>query len=826
MTRSVPSSQRWRLARDWAIVGIAFCVGLAGLLGIGFAGDVLLNFYIFFALASFGTLIMLATGIASSQLWLTGISNIWLASFAALIAFLTRAFLAFKGPQLSFDLHWYADYVTFLRMHVVPYTAAFYFPYPQGFLDFLDLFVNAPNPLVAIHWSLIAVDAVVAFGTFHVLRRFAGSGRAFWGALAYAIYPMPVIEVGRMGHFETLLNLCFIVLVYALSTKRAFLTGFSIMAAATLKVFPIVGLPVLAFTWIRQRNILLGFLGAAVAFALSLMPFIAEIDNIMGFWIGTSVGSPAATGGFAANSLPALVRDLPLANIVIRIAQGAALVILVVLTLYAWSKRKTPATAAPIGSVVATQTPAPLELSVSHRMRVSFGNSLFGVHAFYRRAPGDQAPSGVRWPRVALALFWGLFLVYGCYVAMRPWLPSQYAYNWWYPTPLLVSLGICLIGLAIIGLFLVRREKVALAPEQGIALLLATLIAFIVLLHPNVNPWYLMPLAVLFLCALPSRSAIVALGCLCAFYASYFNSTSFAKVGWPDTTARASGWRATYGPVPSSQQAGSIKTLADSQYAFRVSDPARDSFLVLAYSKCIPPSVTFTLPSRSGDVTTTQVVVGDAAIYLMPAHTFTTGTLRIQAMSCAPTVRILRAVPTSAKLVKSDSLAIGMRAARAPGGWSPWVSVTADLATSIFQGAAVAFDVVGDTDPTFHHQWLAMSVALSGQGRDGSPVEQISILKDDVSTTSLGPIRYRIPVFDLPTPLRKVNSVTFSVRAVAPSSVEHWIYISNVRAVTEPRWDSSTAVMTLLLGVILLGGIGVFLLSLRLSKHSADEDLQ
>lgn len=769
------------ICRDKIIVAAGLTSAFIGVAGLGLVGDALLYFYISFVLAALGVVVVLSTVVRSAEVDVQGTPRSLQIAIIVSLGLLVRAFLMFRGPLLSFDLHWYADYVTFLRMHEVPYTAAFYFPYPQGFLDFLSAFVHAPNPLAAIHSSFIVVDCLVAVGLFLVLEQTTTATFAFWGAVGYDLLPMPALEVGRIGHFETLVSLFLVVFVYALWTRRSFAAALAIVAATSIKAFPLVAAPAVIYTWVRRRDVAYSVVGASVALALILSPFVHEIPNVIAYWTGASASSPTAGSSFVANSLPAIVRDLPFAWPVIPAAQTASAVTLLLLVAYAvWMRR--------------------------------------------RKETATSAERLSLWGRFPLATFFGVFLIYGLYLFAKPWMPSQFAYSWWSPTPLVIGSAIALAGLSAIGLYCVWKEDAVLVPVQNLGLLVAALITFVVMLRGNVNPWYLMPVVPLLMCALPSRSSVLALGCLMTFYAS-FNSTSFAALGWNDVISRPTGWHASYGLMPSRVPTGKITTLASDTYRIQFLGKTHNKFLLFSYGLCAPRLIAFDLSDGNKTMAHTEPVLNGAASLLIPAETMTRGLLHIKNRgTCKPKVQVVRALVPDANVATSPrGITVSMLENPMPGGWGQSVTVSSRVFAWAFPNTALAFDIVGDVDPTFHHWPFAVSVFVQGKKIDGLPSGQVPVLQREVSATNIGPIRYRIPVFNLPAHLNTIESVTFTVDSVDDRGEKHSIQINNVRLVNESRWDVWTAKVTGLVSVSLLVALAVIVCCLALVDPRSPE---
>jgi hypothetical protein len=789
---------------DRAVAAVGLIMSGSGLAGMGLFGNALLYFYMAYGVATLGVLVLLLVAVRSQDLRMDGIPWAIRAAIVVAVALAVRAFLYYHGPLLSFDLHWYADYVRFMQMHAKPYTAQFYFPYPQGFLDFLLPFVKSVVPLAAIHWALIAVDCLVALGLLVVLDRSTAPSFGFWGALAYALMPMTALEVGRIGHFETLLNLCFVGLLLGLRGRRAFWAAFAVVAAACLKVFPIIVAPAVIHAWHSKRSVVYSLLGGFVALLLSFLPVLPATPRIVAFWLGSSSSSPQAAGTFVANSLPALGADVPPAAPLVAAAQAVAFIVFVLLVGYAIRSARN---GAPDGAEGALRLGAAPSGTGGYRIAV-------------------WMPSSARF---AIAAMLAALLVYGCYLLGKPWAPSQYAYSWWSPTALLIGLGTALIGLALIGFYSLSRDTTPLVPVQALAALMSAVLTFAILLRANVNPWYLMPVALLLLAMLPSRFAVVALGCIMTFYACY-NSSSFTSLGWNDVITAPQEWQVTSGAEPGTQPAGRVVSegvLSEQhgrmlRYRLFIAPNVRKSYVLVQYGRCAPPVAVFNLVARGQVFSYARPVLNGAAITTVPAALGSSVGLNMPADRCKPAISLVLPQTSPARVeTRSNNIAITMPETRTAAGWGHSVSVTSDTFAYAFPNTALAFDVRGDVDPTFHYWPYAISVYVSGRTVDGRKSGQVPVLSRDTGATKIGPIHYRIPLFNLPARLNTIERVTILAQTVGTDSKMHTIQISHVRLVNEERWGSWTAEATamVLAGVLAALAIVYYFVFMSLRKN-------
>lgn len=775
-------------AGDRIAAGVGVGLAAAGIAGLGALGNVLLYFYVFYGVATLGVLLLLLVT-AQSDACSVGHVPRWQRAVAiAAVALAARAYLFYHGPLLSFDLHWYADYVRFIQMHAAPYTTEFYLPYPQGFLDFLLPFAAVASPLNAIHWALIGSDCIVALGIFVLVDRIKPGGYGFWAGIAYALLPMAALETGRIGHFETLVNLCFVLLLLALRSRRvfaaAFAAGFAIIAAACLKVFPLIIAPIVIRTWRGRRAALLSIAGGAVALLLSVVPVATSVPRIISFWLGSSSSSPAAAGTFTANSLRALAADVPPATPIVAAAQGVAVIVFVLLVVYAIRSVRNAEPDAQTGA---------LAIRATIRRNAELG---LQVHI----------PSLGRFFLAALA---AAFLVYGCYLIGKPWMPSQYEYSWWSPSPMLIAVGTALAGLAAIALVAAYRDDTALEPVQILAAAMAAVIGYVILLRANVNPWYMMPIAVLLLAMLPSRFVVPVLGCLLVFYAQY-NSTSFSKIGWNDVITIPHQWSVTRGDEPGSEAAGSVTALSDARYLLQLANPAKETFLKIRYGSCAPDDVAFSLRGNGQAMRYSGPVLNGSAVLIVPRVLGRTVELFLHRTACEAHPLLVRSVPSPGEVGTSGGdVSVTIPATQTPGGWGHSVSASSRTFAYAFPNTALAFDLTTDTDPTFHRWPLAVSAFVSGTTVDGRKSGQVAVLSRDTSVTNIGPIRFRIPVFNLPAELNTIDRVTFTVDTVMADGKAHTMRISNVRMVNETRWARWTAEATAIAVICVLLALGI-----------------
>lgn len=796
----IAASERERhsaISTDRVAACIAVLACVAAIAGFGIFGDALLYFYVAYGVGTLGVLVLLLVTLSSDDLRVDGVPMPLRVAAVCAVALAARAFLFYHGPLLSFDLNWYGDYVKFLQMHFQPYGAQFFFPYPQGFLDFLLPFAYAANPQAAIHWALIAIDCAVAAGVMFMVRRMADASAGFWCGLAYALMPMAVLEVGRIGHFETLVNACFVVLLTALHKRRPFAAALAIAAGVCLKVFPIVVAPAIFRTWKSKRSVAYSAAGAVLALVVSALPVIGNLHGVLAFWLGGSSSSPLAAGTFVANSLPALAADVPSATPLVAAAQAAALLAFVLLAAYAIRSA---------GNGARDGRPGIARLNLR---AVSVSGYRFSI----------ILPSTARF---AIALFLAALFVYGCYLIGKPWAPSQYAYTWWYPTPLLVGLGTALASLSAIGMYALTRDETALVPAQTLAATMAAVLGFVILLRASVNPWYLMPMLVLLLGLAPARFAVIALGCVLTFYASY-NSTSFSSLGWNDVITTPASWSVHRGEEPGRiVDATAVRASGAFDYLIANSSGAKSRFLVLSYGACAPRTADFVIASAHRAIPFTRPVVFGAAAVPLPADLRGELRLRIHKTGCAPAVRVVRAAPAPASVAANgNTLVIRIPEPRSNGGWPRSVSASSAVFAWAYPNTALAMDVVGDSDPTFHHWPFAFSVFVRGTTVYRHRTGWIPIHDGDTSATDIGAIRYRIPLFNLPAHLNTVEGIRISVRTLEHGGGEHTLRINDVRVVNEARWgvwtQQATALVVLAIG---LAAAVIYVFAIRSLRRS------
>lgn len=113
------------------------------------------------------------------------------------------------------------------------------------------------------------------------------------------------------------------------------------------------------------------------------------------------------------------------------------------------------------------------------------------------------------------------------------------------------------------------------------------------------------------------------------------------------------------------------------------------------------------------------------------------------------------------------------------------VSATLSIRRMIDPAEALAFDVLGDSDPTFHRHAASLSVYALGETQHRTLA--VPLIAGDESMTDLGAVRYRISERRM-APLTTLNEIRFVLRRVGKSANAHRIKIENVRVVDErPR---------------------------------------
>jgi hypothetical protein len=166
----------------------------------------------------------------------------------------------------------YPDYANLARAGL-PYRD-FYFPYPHLYALFImGVSFFQPNADIFRIFFMFC-DIGVLLLLFSTVKLKLGTENALKGAIAYAFFPISIIEAGWNGHFEPLVILVMLASFYLFFKRRSYLSGIALGLATALKIFPVFILPVLLIfqkTFRDRGKLLFGFL---LAFFVSSIPFL------------------------------------------------------------------------------------------------------------------------------------------------------------------------------------------------------------------------------------------------------------------------------------------------------------------------------------------------------------------------------------------------------------------------------------------------------------------------------------------------------------------------------------------------------------------------
>ena len=653
-----------------------------------------------------------------------------------------RLVLATGGPDLSFDGRWYGDYVSFLRAGLAPY-AGFYFPYPHGFADVLLAFVPFGGAAAAaLHGLVIAADVAASALTAALAARALGPRFRLFGALAAAACPALILESGTSAHFEALVTLALAAALLAAARDPGG-SGAWFSAAVLLKAIPA---PAALVALLRSgRGARRWLAGALAIVSFSLVPFAARLGAVGRGWAALAgVGGPGRAGGggppFAINSLVALGQDVPALAFLARAAELA---------------------------LVAT-----LLLAAAGAFRPAWDGAL-------RRFAG-----------AALA---ALALVMAGYALAQPLLPLFFRFEWYTPAAIAAGRGLFeLAGGIVVASAL--RARLGAAASGALAMLAVTVAT--VLSRAAVNPWYLVPIVPFAVAAGSPRLAAGTLLWLCGFVAAW-PSPQFPAVGLPEHAVRLApsavvldgGPRSggAFAPLPSD---GVVPVAAHSAALYLVADvPAR----------CRAVNV------RAGEPSGAEVRLSRraAAVRLPPGPA---GTLRVAA---GPPGVASGARPGSARRARCAGIRVALRPPAAPtltvaraaggglvftarphrdvGGYADEAIVVLPADVRLHREQALAVDVRGDVDPTFHGAVLRWSAYGDVRAANGRRV-RLPIRLDDASATTLGPVRLRIPLVPTLPDGARLDDVVLAVARIRSAPETHRLRFSAPAVVDErPR---------------------------------------
>ncbi len=468
------------------------CISIGATVAAAYTGSAMQNFYLYYALALFSFLISAAMSMAIDVP--VDSRRVKKALIIVLcVAAALRLATQFGALHLTVDLSWYGDYLRFASEGLQPYRD-FYFPYPQGFAVLIEAFGRAHLPSIILHFLFISVDVGAVYAIYILSRSIMNECAALCGASMYAFLPMAVLESGSSGHFDSLAGLAALIVLIFVIRRRPALAATFLAVGGSIKVFPLALAPALVYAMRRRSDILKS---TAAFFAVTLLTLAALGSSgvaALNFYANAGYASNSARAyieSFLSNSLPQLAHDLPALGAIVPIAEAFALVCVFVTVL--------------LGIRPAVDKPR---------------------DRFERTLKRLCTPNYSGIASVAFSL---ILLVYGAYVALSPTGDLYMAYTWWTPMSVTILRGLAMAGFAAVALYEALRWSFrAEAPAAQIVTLMGIVLGILILSRPDVNTWYVVPVAAI-ICASRSKAVAIALVAALSMYWAAWPSSSFAS---------------------------------------------------------------------------------------------------------------------------------------------------------------------------------------------------------------------------------------------------------------------------------------------------------
>ncbi len=189
-----------------------------------------------------------------------------------LVTLIPRVFVLLSDAMISLDTLWYLDFGKFMLRGDMPY-ADFYFPYPPFFAYFI-LFISLIAPY-SISFKILSIffDILIVFVLSRIVRNMSDRPELSILPIAYALFPLTIIESALNGHFEPVANLLFILAIWLLFkndyTKSSVLLGLS----AATKVYAGLVMPFVIFLIPEWKQRARYFIIVIATFVLTFIPF-------------------------------------------------------------------------------------------------------------------------------------------------------------------------------------------------------------------------------------------------------------------------------------------------------------------------------------------------------------------------------------------------------------------------------------------------------------------------------------------------------------------------------------------------------------------------
>ncbi|MBD3158888.1 MAG: DUF2029 domain-containing protein, partial [Candidatus Lokiarchaeota archaeon] len=219
--------------------------------------------------------------------------------YILIVAALTAALrLAFLGSNISISLDplWYLDFGKFMMQGKMPY-ADFYFPYPPVFAYFIYPIASLYPSVDAFRVLATIFDVAIVAVLWTLSTRKPQKSPLDLAPLAYALFPLSIIESGVNGHFEPISNLFLLLAIIFVLDSRQKSGGVMLGLSVATKVYAAFLLPLLLPLMKDWRERLEFVLSAGITGILTFIPFTIPV------WLrgdiifpGTSVPGTAHSG--------------------------------------------------------------------------------------------------------------------------------------------------------------------------------------------------------------------------------------------------------------------------------------------------------------------------------------------------------------------------------------------------------------------------------------------------------------------------------------------------------------------------------------------------
>ncbi|MGV9169909.1 MAG: glycosyltransferase family 87 protein [Promethearchaeia archaeon] len=199
--------------------------------------------------------------------------------YIVLILVLTASFrLAFLGSEVSVSLDplWYLDFGKFMMQGNMPY-ADFYFPYPPVFAYFIYPIALLCPSVDAFRLLAIIFDVLIVGVLWMISTRRPRRSPLELAPLAYALFPLSIIESGVNGHFEPISNLFLLLAIILILDAREKEAGAMLGLSIATKIYAAFLLPLLLPLLKDWRKRLTFVFSTAIVGFLTFVPFTIPV---------------------------------------------------------------------------------------------------------------------------------------------------------------------------------------------------------------------------------------------------------------------------------------------------------------------------------------------------------------------------------------------------------------------------------------------------------------------------------------------------------------------------------------------------------------------